>query len=293
MIVIFGASGQLGSAFRELLPAGAYIALNREQADFSRPDLLPKILEKIMEVHRPLWIINAAAYTQVDLAEKEEDKALRINAESPGILARWCAANQIPLIHFSTDYVFSGIGTKPWQESDTAQPMNAYGRTKLAGEMAILAAGCDHLIFRSSWIYDRTGKNFLTTMQKVGVEKEAIRVVADQMGAPTSAQDLARAVIHILEVIEIRADLTFESGIYHLCSSGETSWHGFAEKIFETLRLQGVQLKVKSVIPIPASEYPSPAMRPKNSRMDCQKVLHSFGVTMPSWEKGLISCLNA
>ena len=293
MIVIFGASGQLGCAFRELLPAGAFVSLSREQADFSRPDLLPEVLEKIREKYRPLWIINAAAYTHVDLAEKEEDKALRINSESPGILARWCGVNQIPMIHFSTDYVFSGDGTKPCQEGDLTQPLSAYGRTKQAGEKTVLASGCNHLIFRTSWIYDRTGKNFLTAMQKLGAEKETLKIVSDQIGAPTFAVDLARAVIQIIEVIKIRNDPTFQSGIYHLCNSGETSWYGFAGKIFDVLRSQGTSLKVNSVIPIPSAEYTSPAVRPKNSRLDCQKALRSFGVGMPSWEDALNSCLNS
>ena len=292
MIVIFGASGQLGCAFRELLPAGAFISLNRDQADFSKPELLSGILERIWNQHHPLWIINAAAYTQVDLAEKEEEKALRINSESPALLARWCASHQIPLIHFSTDYVFDGSGSIPWRENDQVHPLGAYARTKLAGENAITASGCDYLIFRSSWIYDRTGRNFLTTMEKLGTERESLKVVSDQFGAPTYSIDLARAVIQIIEVIEIRGETNFDSGVFHLCNRGETSWNGFAQEIFNILEARGAQLKVKSVIPISSSEYPTPAQRPCNSRLDCRKVLESFGVAMPTWEEGLNRCLG-
>ena len=293
MIVVFGAAGQLGRAFRELLPKGACISLSRADADFSKPDLLPELLKKIQEKYHPSWVINAAGYTQVDLAEKEEDIAFLINAESPGILAKWCAANQTRLIQFSTDYVFNGVGATPWTEETPTAPLGAYARTKQAGENFVLNSGCEHLIIRSSWIFDRTGKNFLTTMMKLGSEKETLKIVSDQIGAPTFAIDLVRAVIQIIEVIEIRDERTFPSGIYHLCSGGETSWHGFAQRIFEVLRSQGTPLQVKSVLSIPSTEYPSPALRPKNSRLSCQKALRTFGVELPSWEEGLKNCLKA
>jgi dTDP-4-dehydrorhamnose reductase len=295
-ILVTGATGQVGRALSQLLGERA-IAIGHEEADFSRPETLPAALDRF----RPSAIINPGAYTQVDQAEREEERARLINAEAPGVIARWCARNAVPLIHYSTDYVFSGEGTRPWEESDPVGPLNAYGRTKLAGERAIaeaMGASGAWMIFRTSWVYDATGKNFVRTMLRLGAEKEQLRIVADQHGAPTYALHLARATLSALETAQGRGpdarapDARFPSGIYHLCNAGETSWLGFAERIFARARELGIPLKVKTVEPTATASYPTPAPRPLNSRLNTGKARRELGLALPDWEQGLQECLE-
>lgn len=284
-IVVLGANGQVGSALVALLGDRA-VPLTRAEADLSQPDSLAAVLDAMM----PDAVINAAAYTAVDKAEEEPDVAFAANADSPAAIARWCAAHNVPFVHYSTDYVFSGEGDTPWTEDDPKAPCNTYGATKLAGEKAIVADGGKYLIFRTSWVYDATGKNFLNTMLRLGAERDALNVVADQIGAPSYAPHLAVATLQALE--KATKMLQFPSGIYHMVNGGETSWHGFATAIFEGARSKGVALQIKTVEPIAASAYPTPAKRPLNSRLDCSHLHTTFDLALPQWEQGLAQALE-
>lgn len=279
--LVFGANGQLGRAFAQLLGQQA-LFIDRVQADFSHLTSLANILER----HRPTVVINAAAYTQVDKAESERELAFAINAHAPEIIATWCARHSVPVIHFSTDYVFNGSGTAPWRETDMPDPLNTYGQSKLAGEQAIMASGGSALIFRTSWVYDAQGKNFLNTMLNLGKTRETLRVVADQFGAPTYAPHLAKATLSSL------AHMPDKPRIYHLCHGGETSWHGFAEAIFTETRKRNVPLTVENVLPIATEDYPAPATRPKNSRLNCARAKIDLNLQLPSWQEGLAACMS-
>lgn len=307
-ILILGANGQVGRALN-MLAEGDVVALTREEADLSKPQSLRGVVDSI----QPDVILNAAAYTAVDKAEEEEALATIINAEAPGLLAEIAAKRKIPFVHYSTDYVFDGSGDKPWREDDQTAPLNAYGHSKLAGEQAIQAAGGQYLIFRISWVYDAYGKNFLNTMLRLGKDRETLKVVADQFGAPCYAAHIAAATLEILNRCSPFAGEpksasdsvggnpptgsfysptppqggSFPSGIYNMANTGVTSWHGFATAIFDEARKKGIELAVKEVLPIPASEYPTPAKRPNNSRLDCSKLRETFDITLPVWEEGL------
>ncbi len=284
-IVVTGASGQVGRALLELLGSRG-LGLTRAELDLSDPDGLERRLEGLM----PSALLNPAAYTQVDLAESEPEVARRVNAAAPGVLARWCAARDIPLVHFSTDYVFPGDGERPWRETDAPGPLNVYGRTKLEGERQVAEAGGRALVLRTSWVYDAAGKNFLTTMLRLGREREVLRVVADQHGAPTYAPHLAAAALEALENALARPE--FPSGVYHLCGRGAATWHSFAEAIFAGARARGVPLRVREVEPIPTASYPTPARRPFNSRLDTSRARALLGVELPEWAAGLAACLD-
>ncbi len=283
-LLVLGANGQIGSAMKALHPTAVF--LDRKDADLAKPAMI----ESVLESHAPDMVINAAAYTQVDNAEAEEKIAFTINAESPSVIAIYCAGRDIPFVHYSTDYVFNGSGEKPWKEDDEVSPLSVYGRTKLAGEDRIKQVGGRYLIFRTSWLYDATGKNFLNTMLRLGAEREELKVVSDQMGAPTYVPQLARASLKALGNALRKEE--FPSGVYHLCHAGATSWYGFATAIFEQARAQGVSLKVHKIHPIPTEQYPTPAKRPKNSRLDCNKAYQVLGVEMPSWQQGLQACMK-
>jgi dTDP-4-dehydrorhamnose reductase len=284
--LILGANGQVGQALNAAISNPNVVILGREQADFSKPETLYDVIEAI----NPEYLFNAVAYTAVDKAESEESLATTINADAVRVLAQYAKNKDIPLVHYSTDYVFDGKGDNARTEDAPTNPLNAYGRSKLAGEKAIADVGCKHLIFRTSWVYDAYGKNFLNTMLKFGAEREEMRVVADQIGAPTYAPHIADASLlalkHALDMPE------FPSGIYHLCNAGETSWHGFAEAIFAGANKRGAELKVQRVLPIPASDYPTPAARPSNSRLNCAKLRDVLGVTLPDWHVGLEGALD-
>jgi len=282
--LVFGSNGQIGQALGALLDDA--VLLSRDEADFSRPNTLPAVVEAI----NPSVIFNAVAYTAVDKAEEEEALATVINADAPGALAAIAAKRGIPFVHYSTDYVFDGAGDTPRNETAKTFPLSAYGRSKLAGEKAVEAAGGHYLIFRTSWVYDAFGKNFLKTMLRLGAEREQLRVVADQIGAPSYAPHLAAATLQALE--NAQAQAAFPSGIYHMCNAGEVSWHGFAEAIFEEARKCGMELRVESVEPIPTSAYPTAATRPLNSRLDCSKLRDTLGVTLPDWREGLKDALE-
>ncbi len=286
-ILLIGRNGQIGSELGRLLkPLGAVTAPDRAQLDLASPDSIRRAVREA----EPAMIVNAAAYTAVDKAEEEPDLARAINGVAPGILAEEARRLGAPLVHYSTDYVFDGNSPRPYTEGDAVNPLGVYGRTKLAGEEAIAAVGPAHLILRTSWLYSLHGNNFLLTMRRLAAEREELRVVADQHGAPTWARWVAEATAAMLKD---HGDLADKSGLYHLTASGETSWHGFAEAIVERLRAAGEPVKAGRVVPIDTAEYPTPAQRPARSVLDCTKVRETFGIDPPDWRAQLLLCLAA
>ena len=291
-ILLLGANGQVGWELRRALaPLGPVRALERAEADLADPDALSRAVRETA----PSLIVNAAAYTAVDRAEEDEALARTINADAPGLLAEEAKRLGIALVHYSTDYVFDGVGELPAMESDLTDPLNAYGRTKLAGEAAIRDSGCAHLILRTSWVYSMRGANFLLTVRRLAGELEEMRIVADQTGAPTWARGIAGATALILARCGAPADtgiLAEKGGIYNLTASGETTWHGFAEAIVEWLRATGQPVRCKKVHPISTSDYPTPAKRPANSLLDCTKLRETFGITIPDWRDQMGLCVD-
>lgn len=283
MILILGKSGQVGSALEKALGAKS-VALDVDEINLIQPDFTDR-LSVLFQQHDFTTIINAAAYTAVDKAESERDLAMRINGTAVGELARWCKTHDVRLVHYSTDYVFDGSGTHARKEDELPAPLSVYGESKLLGEQLIANSGADYMIFRTSWVYDATGKNFLNTMRKLFHEREEVRVVDDQIGAPTFAKHLAEGTIAALE--------KFQRGIYHLCAGGNASWHGFAQSILALASAHESGIKCKQVQPIPTSEYPTPARRPANSRLDCSKAREILGVVMPAWQEGLKECYES
>jgi len=287
-ILLLGANGQLGQELqRAMAPLGSMVATTRsgvlpdgsacEVADFDQPGSLAALLDRV----QPTVVVNAAAYTAVDRAEDDRDAAFRANAEAPGVLARWCAQAGVPLVHYSTDYVFDGQGTRPYREDDATAPLGVYGASKLAGEDAIRAAGGRHLIFRTAWVYASHSANFLRTMLRVGAERDVLRVVADQVGTPTPAALIADVTA---QALQHGGGL---SGTWHLTAKGETSWHGFAEAIFAEAVAAGVLPRAPKVEAITTAEYPTPAKRPAYSHLDVAKLEQDFGVVLPRWQDGL------
>jgi dTDP-4-dehydrorhamnose reductase len=287
-VLVFGGNGQVGQELlRALQPLGTVIATTRsgtlpdgsacEVADFNQPDSLAALLDRL----QPSLVVNAAAYTAVDRAEQEPDAAQRANAEAPGAIARWCAAHDVPLVHYSTDYVFDGEGSVPYREDEPTAPLGVYGTSKRDGEAAVRAAGGRHLIFRTAWVYASHGGNFLRTMLRVGAERDQLRVVADQIGTPTPAALIADVTAQALQ------HPGKHSGTWHLTASGQTSWHGFAEAIFAQAQAAGVLTRVPAVEAIGSAEYPTPAKRPSWSVLDNRKLQQDFGLVLPSWQDGL------
>jgi dTDP-4-dehydrorhamnose reductase len=290
-ILVTGVGGQVGGALvPRLQNLGTVIPVDVDTLDFARPQGLADALDRLA----PDLIVNPAAYTAVDKAEDEPDMAMAVNATAPGILARWAAARAVPLIHFSTDYVFSGAGERPWREDDAPAPLSVYGASKLAGDNAIRAAGGCGLILRTSWVYAAQGKNFLRTIARLARERTELRIVADQIGAPTTAALLADAVTGMVgEGVErLRARCAQAQGLVHLTASGETSWHGFAGAIVEGLRARGVTLAVERIVSIRTDEYPTRAKRPRNSRLDLDRLRQVFGLTPPTWQSALATELD-
>ncbi|PHX39306.1 dTDP-4-dehydrorhamnose reductase [Pseudomonas sp. NZIPFR-PS5] len=283
-ILISGQQGQVSQALQQRLQnMGELIVLGRDQLDLSQPESIRPVVRDI----KPDLIINAAAHTAVDQAESEPDLAFAINATSPGVFAEEAAALGIPLIHYSTDYVFDGSKAGAWVESDAPNPLGVYGSSKLAGERAIAAAGGQHLILRTSWVYSLTGRNFLLTMQRLLQERETLSIVADQIGAPTWAGTIAASTGALIE--RWRDGAPGAWGVYHLTASGETSWFGFAEAIGQQLINSGKPCAVLE--PIASSAYPTPAARPLNSRLDCSLLQRGWGVSQPDWHDALLECL--
>lgn len=283
-ILLLGASGQVGWELqRALAPLGQLIVCDRLAADLANP----KALRELIERERPAIIVNAAAYTAVDNAESDIERARTVNAESVAVLAVAASKLGAWLVHYSTDYVFAGDKLTAYLENDPTGPLNVYGRTKLEGEEAIRTSGCLHLILRTSWVYAARGGNFAKTMLRLAADKTELRVVADQLGAPTSAELIADVTALILQRIALDTTLAKTiSGTYHLVASGATSWYGYAQFVIaEAVRL-GMTLRAtpESIQPITAAEHPVPAKRPANSRLDNQKLQKTFGLQLPGWE---------
>ncbi|PWE40463.1 dTDP-4-dehydrorhamnose reductase [Pseudomonas prosekii] len=283
-ILINGQHGQVSQELqRHLSHLGELVVLGREQLDLAQPEQIRQQVQRI----RPDLIINAAAHTAVDQAESEPQLAFAINASAPGILAEQALELGVPLIHYSTDYVFDGSKPAPYTEDDAPNPLGVYGKSKLAGEQAISAVQGQHLILRTSWVYSTHGRNFLLTMQRLLQEKPEMRIVADQIGAPTWAGTIARSTLALIE--RWQAGNAGAWGTYHLTAQGETSWFGFAQAIGEALREQGKPCA--NLLPIPSSDYPTPAARPLNSRLDCSRLQREWGVSQADWQTALRECL--
>ena len=286
-ILLFGKGGQVGWELqRSLAPLGELVALDFDSTEHCGDFTDVAGLADTVRAVRPDVIVNAAAHTAVDKAESEPALAHRINAEAPGVLAEEAARLGAWFVHYSTDYVFDGSGERPWTEADAPAPLNVYGRTKLAGEQAVRAAGPKHLIFRTSWVYAARGGNFAKTMLRLAQERDRLTVIDDQFGAPTGAELLADVTAHALIAVQRDASL---AGLYHLTAAGVTSWHGYARFVTDTARaLQPEKAwKTQSVEPVPTSAFPTPARRPLNSRLDCRRVQSAFGLRLPSWQDGI------
>ncbi|MES3025501.1 MAG: dTDP-4-dehydrorhamnose reductase [Pseudomonadota bacterium] len=294
-ILVTGRSGQVGYELeRSLQGLGEVVALDRSQMDLADLDQVREVIRAL----KPGLIVNPAAYTAVDKAESEPELALRVNAHAPAVMAEEARALGAAMIHYSTDYVFDGTKATPYTEDDPTAPINVYGATKLAGEQAIQAAGIDHLILRTSWVYGARGKNFLLTMLRLAAEREELRIVADQHGAPTWCRTIADTTAHIVAqslaragsggAPDARAWWHANSGLYHLTAQGQTTWHGFTEAI---LAHPSVARKPR-LVPIGAADYPVPARRPERSVMSCERLVAAF-CGLPAWDDALRLCQDA
>jgi dTDP-4-dehydrorhamnose reductase len=288
-ILLLGKNGQVGWELqRSLSPLGEVLALDRHSTlhcgDLSQPEGLGQTVRN----WRPDVIVNAAAHTAVDKAESEPDLARGLNATAPAALAQVAAEIGAWLVHYSTDYVFNGQGDQPWQEGDTTGPLSVYGQTKLEGEQAIAASGCQYLVFRTSWVYAARGGNFAKTMLRLAGERERLTVIDDQHGAPTGADLIADVTAHAIRQVMAKPTPAL-MGIYHLVASGETSWHGYASHVIDQARaLRSPQvLKVTEIAPVPTTAFPTPAQRPLNSRLSTHKLQQSFGLVLPPWQQGV------
>jgi len=291
-ILLFGCNGQVGSELQTSLPSlGKVIALDRHHSEFcgdlTQADAIAETVRKI----RPDIIVNAAAYTAVDKAESEPELAFLINAETPGILAQEAEKLGAWLVHYSTDYVFDGSGHKPWQETDTPAPLNTYGKSKLQGEQLIAKACKRHLILRTSWVYAAQGNNFAKTMLRLAQERDTLSVVNDQIGAPTGAKLLAALTANLIPKLMQNPSL---AGLYHAVAAGETSWYDYARFVIECARKRGIAIKVKDehILPVGSDQFPTPAKRPHNSRLDTHKLSSTFALDLPEWQLGVTEMLN-
>ena len=297
-ILLTGCTGQLGAALRDQLKDFAeIIAPTRAQFDLADTAQIANYVQQV----QPDLILNPAAYTAVDLAEKESELAYRVNAIAPQLLAEQARLLDIPLIHFSTDYVFDGSKADaqaqllPYIEDDQCAPLNVYGASKLAGERAIVNSGCKHLILRTSWVYSGVGKNFLLTILRLAKEKSELKIVNDQYGTPSSSYFLSQSCHHILELMTQASDQTAwwkaHQGIYHLTPQGSTNWCDFSRAIVEHAQQLGLLHQLPTIHGIPSAEYPTPARRPRNSCLDKSKAQAHFDLTLPDWEQSLHECL--
>ena len=292
-ILLFGANGQVGWELqRSLSPLGDVIALDRHSThlcgDLSN---LPGIVDAV-RLTRPDVIVNAAAYTAVDKAESDIDNAHAINAAAPGALAEAAKAAGAWLVHYSTDYVFDGSGSKPWEETDPTGPLSVYGRTKLEGEHRVMAKCANYLILRTSWIYSARGGNFAKTMLRLASERDRLAVIDDQFGAPTGADLLADVTAHMLR--SALSGISGLSGTYHVAAAGETTWYDYAQFVVRHGAKAGLALKAspETVDPVAATDFPTPAVRPHNSRLNTAKLQASFGLQLPAWQPGVARMLT-
>jgi len=286
-ILLFGKGGQVGWELqRSLAPLGDIIALDSDSTELCGDFTKLEGIAATVRAVAPDVIVNAAAHTAVDKAESEPGLVHTINALAPGVLAEEAGRIDALLVHYSTDYVFDGGGDGPWVETDATAPLSVYGATKLEGEQLIQRSGCKHLIFRTSWVYGARGGNFAKTMLRLAAEREALAIINDQIGAPTGADLLADVTAHAILAVKRQPEL---AGLYHLAAAGETSWHGYANFVFERARQKGIQLKVAQdrIKAVPTSAFPTPAKRPHNSRLNTARLRHAFGLQLPHWEEGV------
>ena len=310
-ILLLGAQGQLGHALAQALPVmGSVVACARAQADLSQAPALQALLDQ----HQPQLIVNAAAYTAVDKAEQEPDLAHAINAQAPAVLAQWAAAHGAVLVHYSTDYVFDGQSPRPYTEADAPAPLSVYGQSKWAGERAVLAAAGRHLVFRTSWVVGAHGGNFLKTMLRLGTERDSLRVVADQHGAPTSTDLIAHTTVQVLQQMcapALAANTKGEAsqprnapwvlaedprwGLYHLAAAGETTWHAYACHVMARATTLGWPMRASAshIEAIATDQYPLPAPRPANSRLNTQRLQSRFGLSLPDWQAGVVAVIDS
>lgn len=290
-ILVTGGTGQVGSELVTALTGlGEVVAPGRAEMDLSNPESVRKAIQAI----KPRWIVNPAAYTAVDKAESEPDLAYAINAEAVRLIGQEARQIGAGVIHFSTDYVFDGTGSAPYRETDATAPVSVYGASKLAGEQALAKSGAAHMIFRTSWVYGAHGKNFLRTILKLARERDVLRVVGDQHGAPTWSRDLAKLTAQVIVQSEASAKgrtlpegLAETVGVYHAAGAGETTWYGFAAEAIRLVKESSPDAKLAKIEAITTAEYPTPAKRPANSLMNCDKLTHSFGWTMMDWRDSL------
>ncbi|TRO30659.1 dTDP-4-dehydrorhamnose reductase [Pseudomonas putida] len=291
-VLLLGKDGQVGWELqRSLAPLGQVLALSsRSQAHCGDLTNLSGLAETVRSF-APDVIVNAAAYTAVDKAESEREQAFKVNAEAVGVLARAAAECGALLVHYSTDYVFPGGGNRPWREDDETGPLNTYGESKLAGEQAIQAAGCQYLVFRTCWVYAARGNNFAKTMLRLAAERDSLGVIDDQYGAPTGAELIADITAHAIAATRANPALV---GLYHLAAGGETTWCRYARYVLEQAAAQGVQLKAhaEQVKPLTTDAYPTPAKRPANSRLDTHKLQEAFSLNLPDWRVGVARMLT-
>jgi dTDP-4-dehydrorhamnose reductase len=288
-ILIIGQQGQVAWELQRTLASLGHITVcGSQELDLANPD---RIREKVRSI-QPDIIVNAAAYTAVDKAETESDLCRVINAIAPGILAELARESQALLVHYSTDYVFDGTKVGAYAETDPTNPLSVYGASKLAGEQAIIQADCAHLIFRTTWVYGNRGKNFLLTILRLAAEKTELKIVADQIGSPTWSRSISEATAQI--IAQCRHDWSSVRGLYNLSAAGKTSWHGFANQIVDRSRSINpeLDLSIEQILPIPATDYPTPAQRPANSVLNNSKILTDFGVQLPDWKVSLEQCLE-
>lgn len=283
-----GVNGQVGHALKAKFLHDEVIALSREQLDLTKVHDIRRVVREV----KPNLIINSAAYTAVDKAESEPDLAFAVNATAPQILAEEAARLNAALIHFSTDYVYDGTKNSAYLESDETNPASVYGKSKLAGEDAIRQVGLPHLILRTSWVYGAYGKNFLKTILRLAAERDSLRIVADQFGAPTSSESIANSIVQLLENWQVENEN--QSGVYHLTNSGETSWHGFSceivneyNKLIKEKNWPALKTQLENIAAISTAEYPLPALRPANSKLANTKLKQTFNLELPSWQQGL------
>ena len=301
-ILLIGRNGQVGTELSSLLPRlGELAALNRQELDLTKPDDIRRTIREV----RPQWIINAAAYTAVDQAEQDEATARAVNEEAPAVIAEEAKRSGAALVHYSTDYVFDGSKKSPYEETDIPNPINVYGRTKLGGERAIQESGALHLIFRTEWVYATQGHNFLLTILRLATQKQELRVVADQIGCPTTSQEIAAATVKIISQLMNREEgvrsLAETGGIYNMTAEGETSWYEFAKAILSEASsathtlpwvdaaTKGMPFLAERVVPITTGEYSTPARRPAYSVLSATRLHHRFGVRLPQWRAELQS----
>ncbi len=282
-ILVFGKNGQLAHSIAQTFTNSNIHFVSQHDLDLR----LSAAIVPFVKDQQPTLVINAAAYTQVDLAETQKSDAESVNVEAPKMLAMACEALKIPLIHFSTDYVFDGAKTVPYTETDIPGPLNFYGETKLLGEKAVQEHCEKHLIFRVSWLYSEHGKNFFLTMMKLGTERQQLKIVHDQVGAPTYTLEIAKMLAHTLPEIDNKW------GLYHFANQGTATWYEFAMEIFKQARLNGLPLRVDTVEPIATSQYPTPALRPANSRLSTSKFESAFSYRPAMWSNALSSCFSA